>query len=462
MSRDLSGFCIHNMQLHPRVLPQVTLLYLTFPLQNSQEAPGEFATQASPCQDEAKQFDAKELDLSRSFPQDPRVRHLVQQARAASLSRRGLLKTIGIGGAAAGAASLAACSPSGGGGADSAGHVRWANWTYYLDFDDATGLNPTLEAFQEDTGIRVDYYEDIDDNKMFIAKIKDQLQLGQDVGYDTFCLTDSTLVRLVEQEQLGKFDRSLMPNVNEQMIEMVSHVGFDPDREWTIPYQAGMTGLVYNTKLYPKGIQRVSDLWAPELQGKVSLLSEQADTIDLIMLDQGVDISSDWGDDEFFAALEVVEQQLANSQVYTVKGNSYTQDLQTEAVWAGMAWSGDVTMINDEAGEEIWKFVVPEAGATQFIDSFAMPVNTEAYDQVHELINYYYQPEVAAEVAAYVQYVTPVAGAREAMLDIDPELADNPLIFPDDEMAALVFDSRPLTAEEDNRYSQAYQRALGN
>jgi spermidine/putrescine transport system substrate-binding protein len=310
--------------------------------------------------------------------------------------------------------------------------------------------------------IRVDYFEDIDDNKMFIAKIKDQLQLGQDTGYDTFCLTDSTLVRLVEQDQLMQFDRSLMPNVNEQMIDLVSHVGFDPDRTWTIPYQAGMTGLVYNAKLFPQGIQRVSDLWDPALAGKVSLLSEQADTIDLIMLDQGINIEEDWGDDEWFAALEVVEEQLASGQVYTVKGNSYTQDLQTEAVWAGMAWSGDVTMINDEAGEEVWKFVVPEGGATQFIDSFAMPTSVEAFEQVHQLIDYYYQPEVAAEVAAYVQYVTPVAGAREAMEALDPELAADPLIFPDDEMAARIFDSRPITSEEDNRYSQAYQRALGN
>jgi spermidine/putrescine transport system substrate-binding protein len=400
--------------------------------------------------------------LSRPLPRDPLIRNLITQARGASLSRRGLLKTLGLGGASVGAASLAACAGGGGAGDGSGGQVRWANWTYYLDYDDETGTYPTLEAFQQDSNIRVDYFEDIDDNKMFIAKIKDQLQLGQDTGYDTFCLTDSTLVRLVEQDQLMQFDRSLMPNVNEQMIDLVSHVGFDPDRTWTIPYQAGMTGLVYNAKLFPQGIQRVSDLWDPALAGKVSLLSEQADTIDLIMLDQGINIEEDWGDDEWFAALEVVEEQLASGQVYTVKGNSYTQDLQTEAVWAGMAWSGDVTMINDEAGEEVWKFVVPEGGATQFIDSFAMPTSVEAFEQVHQLIDYYYQPEVAAEVAAYVQYVTPVAGAREAMEALDPELAADPLIFPDDEMAARIFDSRPITSEEDNRYSQAYQRALGN
>jgi spermidine/putrescine transport system substrate-binding protein len=390
------------------------------------------------------------------------IRNLILQARAASVSRRSLFKGLGLGAAAVGAGSLAACASSGGPGDGSAGTLRWANWTYYLDYDEETGAYPSLDAFQESTNIRVEYFEDIDDNKTFIAKIKDQLAQGQDTGYDTFCLTDSSLVRLLEQDQLMQFDRSLLPNVGEQMIPMVQKASFDKDRTWSIPYQAGMTGLVYNTQLYPKGVQHVSDLWDPALKGKVSLLSEQDDTLSLVMLEQGVDVEGDWGDDEFFAALEVVKKQIDSGQVYTVKGNSYTQDLQTEAVWAGMAWSGDVAMLNEEAGEEVWKFVVPEEGATLFIDSFCMPTSTEVSKQVHELIDYYYEPEIAAEVAAYVQYVTPVAGAREAMEQIDPELASNTLIFPDEEMSARIFDMRSLTSEEDNRYTQAYQKALGN
>lgn len=400
--------------------------------------------------------------MKKPLPQDPMIRALINQARAASMSRRGLLKGVGLGAAAAGAGSLAACAAPSGAGDGSGGLIRWANWTYYLDFDEDDVSYPSLLAFEEDTNITVEYYEDIDDNKMFIAKIKDQLKLGQDTGYDVFCLTDSSLVRLLEQDQLLQFDRSLMPNVTEQMIPMVQRSSFDPDRTWSIPYQAGMTGLVYNTQLYPKGVRNVSDLWAPELKGKINLLSEQDDTVSLIMLEQGVDIEGDWGDDEFYNALEVVDKQLKANQVYTVLGNSYTQDLQREAVWAGMAWSGDVAMLNDEAGEEIWKFVVPDAGATLFIDSFCMPESTQVSEQVHTLIDYYYEPEVAAEVAAYVQYVTPVAGAREAMAEIDEELAENTLIFPDEAMSAKVFDMRAMTAAEDNRYSQAYQKVLGN
>lgn len=396
-------------------------------------------------------------------PQDPVVAELVRQARKARLSRRRLLQGFGLGAAALGTSSLASCASGPSHGDGSGGKLRWASWTYYLDFDEDEQDYPSLNTFMEETNIDVEYYEDIDDNKTFMAKVKDQLKLGTDTGYDLFTLTDSSLIRLWELDQLIQFDRSKLPNVEAQMIDLMKHSSFDPDRVWAIPYQGGMTGLVYNAELYPKGVQNVSDLWNPELAGKVSLLSEQDDTLGLVMLEQGVDITGEeWGDDEFFSALDVVEEQLKSGQVYTVKGNSYTQDLQSGAVLAGMAWSGDVAMLNEEAGEEIWKFVVPEAGATLFIDSFCMPESVEAFDQAHKLIDFYYDPEIAAQVAEYVQYVTPVAGAREAMEKLNPELAENTLIFPDEEMSARVYDMRTPTAQEDNKYAQAYQKVLGN
>ncbi|MBL3698549.1 ABC transporter substrate-binding protein [Leucobacter luti] len=393
---------------------------------------------------------------------DPVIQELVRRARSAQLSRRQLLRGSALGAAVLGTGALASCAGPSGPGDGSGGTLRWANWTYYLDYDEETGDWPSLNEFMKRTNISVEYFEDIDDNKTFIAKIKDQLKLEQDTGYDVIVPSDTTTVRLVEQDQLLQFDRSLMPNVDANMIDMVKNASFDPDRVWSVPYQAGMTGLVYNTQLYPKGVREVSDLWAPELSGKVNLLTEQDDTLALIMLEQGVDIEGDWGDPEFEAALAVAKQQIDSGQVATVKGNSYTQDLEQGTVWAGMCWSGDIAILNEEAGEEIWKFVVPESGASVFVDSFSMPKATQAFDQVHELVDYYYEPEVAAQVAEYVQYVCPVAGAQEAMAKLNPELAENPLIFPDADLSGRIFDMRSLTAEEDNRYTQAFQKVLGN
>ncbi|MBC9935687.1 MULTISPECIES: PotD/PotF family extracellular solute-binding protein [unclassified Leucobacter] len=400
--------------------------------------------------------------MTRPLPTDPLISELVRRARGMRLSRRQLFTGTALGAAALGTTALAGCAPAAGPGDGSGGEINWANWTYYLDFDEETGSWTTLDNFMKQTNITVNYYEDIEDNNTFIGKIKDQLKLHQDTGYDTFCLSDTSVVRLLERKELQEFDRAAMPNTNANMIDIVQRANFDPDRISSVPYQAGMTGLVYNTQLYPAGVRNVSDLWAPALKGKVGVLSEMDDTLGLIMLEQGVDVEGDWGDDEFEAALDVVKAQLQSQQIATVKGNSYTQDLEQGVIHAGMAWSGDVAILNEDAGEEIWKFVVPDAGATLFVDSFCMPVATEKRDLVQELIEYYYEPEVAAEVAAYVQYVTPVKGAQDAMAQLAPELAENPLIFPDEEMSARIFDVRSLSSDEDNRYTQAYQKVLGN
>src|SRR5690606_8119111 len=142
--------------------------------------------------------------------------------------------------------------------------------------------------------------------------------------------------------------------------------------------------------------------------------------------------------------------------------NDYTQDLETGTMLAGFVWHGDVVMMNAELDDQ-WGVEIPEAGGMIAADSFTVPNGTspENKAKVEELINYYYEPEVAAEVAAYVAYVTPVKGAQEAMASIDPSQAENPAIFPDDAMLERLHMFRTLTPEEDKRYSDAFQAALG-
>jgi len=76
-------------------------------------------------------------------------------------------------------------------------------------------------------------------------------------------------------------------------------------------------------------------------------------------------------------------------------------------------------------------------------------------------MNYYYDPAVAAEVAAWVQYISPVAGAKEAMADIDPELVDNPWIFPSAAMLENSYVFMTLTPEQDEKYQREFQKAIG-
>ena len=397
----------------------------------------------------------------RPLPADPMIAQLVRQARAATMGRRTLLAGAG-GGAAAlalaacstGAATKPAAAPDE---SDTSKLVRWDNWALYIDVDDA-GNYPTLDAFMAETGIKVEYTEAVDDNNTYFGKVKDQLALGRDIGADAVCLTDWMVGRWIRFGYTQELDQANIPNLK-NLIPSLKDVGFDPGRKMSVPWQGGFAGICWNKEKLPGGLASVEDLWGPDLKGRVGVLSEMRDTMGLIMSDMGVDIAGDWGDDEYFAAIDVLDKQVSDGQVRNIKGNAYKEDLINEDTLAAIVWSGDIVQLNAENGDK-WEFVVPDKGGTLWNDNFVVPIGSTHKTNVEKLIDYYYDPAVAAEVAAYVNYITPVAGAKEAAMAIDPELASNQLIFPDDTTLAKARVFRTLTGAEEQKYDAAFQGIL--
>lgn len=401
--------------------------------------------------------------MTRSIPTDPMVQRLIQQARGASLSRRNVLAGAGVGAAAL---TLAACST----GTTKAGPtaapdmsstdktMTWANWAAYLDEDSAGKTHPTLDAFEKQTGIAVKYDVAVDDNNTYYGKVKDQLALGQDIGADTVCLTDWMVSRLIKFGYVQSFDLSKIPNAK-NLTPSLQNPDFDPGRKKSLPWQSGFAGICWNKDKVPGGLKSVDDLWNPALKGRVGVLSEMRDTIGLIMLQAGVDISGKWADSKFENAIEVFRKQVNDGQIRNIKGNAYLEDLKSEDTLAAICWSGDITVINAEAGNK-WEFAIPDAGGTLWSDNFVIPMGSKKKTDAEELINYYYQPEVAAEVAAWVNYITPVVGAKEAMQAIDPSLADNQLIFPNAATLSNTKIFRTLTTAEESKFGAAFQAVL--
>lgn len=402
----------------------------------------------------------------RPVPADPRVRALVAQAaNRGAMSRRsflvGALGTAGVG------AVLAACgtgspSTSASSAQDLSGRekvVRWANWTQYLDQDEDGTTYPSLQAFEEQSGIAVTYAEDVDDNDAFYGKVSGQLKNGQDIGYDIVTLTDWMAARMIRQGYTQQLDRSRMPHAD-NILPNLADVDFDEGRLHSLTWQSGFAGLAWDTEKVPGGLHTLSDLWAPELAGRVEVLSEMRDTIGLIMLDQGVDPSGAWTDDDFHAALEVLREKIDSGHIRQVRGNAYTQDLASGDAIAVIGWSGDITSLNYEADGR-FEFALPEAGGTLWSDNLLVPVGSPHRRNAEDLMNYYYDPEVAAQVAAWVNYITPVQGAQEAMLAIDPELAEDPMIFPTEEILAGVRVFRTLTPDEEERYNGEFLTVIG-
>ena len=398
--------------------------------------------------------------MSRALPEDPLIRSLVQQARRSQVSRRAMLA--GSGGVAA-ALALAACAP-----AKEAPKpakdvsatdktLTWSNWPGYMDEDDDKNY-PTLMRFEEESGITVTYNVDVDDNNSYYAKVRDQLALGQDIGADTVCLTDWMVSRLIRLGYTQELDHANIPNIA-NLSPSLKDPDFDPGRTNSLPWQGGFAGLCWNKEKLPNGLKSVSDLWAPELKGKVGVLSEMRDTMGLIMLQEGIDISGDFSAADFTKAIDVFREQVDSGQIRNVKGNSYVDDLANGDTIAAIVWSGDVTLVNGEAGDK-FGFAIPEAGGTIWNDNFLVPVGSTRKANAEALMNYYYEPEVAAEVAAWVNYITPVEGAKEAAIAIDPELAENQLIFPNEETLSTVKMFRTLSGPEETEFQGAFQSVL--
>ena len=405
----------------------------------------------------------------------------VLSAHRAMMSRRSVLS--GAGAVSLGAA-LAACGTSAPGTGSATGTaggaaakpqpavdrsdtdkvVNWANWTLYLDYDDKTKTYPTLVEFQKETGIKATYAEDINDNDEYYGKIQGQLKNGQDIGKDVIVLTDWMAARLVRQGYVQRLDHAVMPNWK-NLLQPLQNVDYDPGRNYSITWQSGFTGIAWNNKLLKQmtgksSLHTVSELWDPKLKGRVEVLSEMRDTMGLILFDQGVNPSSNFTAAQFSTAIADLEKQLNSGQIRQVKGNDYKQDLISEDMVAGMVWSGDITQLNFENGNK-WTFVIPDPGGMLWSDNLMVPIGSPHKKNAEILINYYYEPTVAATVEDYVNYICPVQGAQQAMEKVDPSLVHNQLIFPSSDTLGNTAGFRSLTPAEETSFNTQFQKVLG-
>ena len=375
----------------------------------------------------------------------------------AMVSRRGVLA--GAGGL--GAAGLLAACGGGSDSGDSANSVRWGNWPLYLDYDEDTKKYPTLDKFSEQTGITAQYFEDYNDNDEFYGKVQAQLKLGEDIGYDVVTPTDWMAARWIRLGYTQKFDAANIPNKS-NILDSLASPSFDPNREQSLTWQGIMAGFGWNTAKNPKGIRTLDELFAPQNKGKIVVLSEMRDTIGIILLAQGVNLQT-VTEDQYMNAVDYMAKQISDGWIRGVKGNEYAEDLTSGDATAVIGWSGDMFILKAE-NEGKFDFAIPESGGTISGDNLMIPstASAEGKANAEKLINFYYDPAIAAEVAAYVNYVCPVKGAQAEMEKIAPELASSPFIFPDDAMSKRLNVFRSLTPAEETSWTEAFQKAAGN
>ncbi|WP_073950309.1 polyamine ABC transporter substrate-binding protein [Streptomyces kebangsaanensis] len=341
--------------------------------------------------------------------------------------------------------------------------LAWSNWPLYIDTDDDNpNKRPTLEAFEKRTGISVDYVEDINDNDEFFGKISPSLMNRRQTDRDLIVISDYMCARYVRLGWVLEMDRDRQPHVAEHLDPLLRSPAFDPGRRFTVPYQSGITGIAYDRRRLGREIRQVSDLWASDLKGRVTLLSGVDEAFALLMQADGVDITK-WTADDFHTVCDQLERQIRKRQIRRFTGNDYTKDLVSGDVLACQAYSGDVIQL--QADNPDIRFVVPEEGAELWSDSLMIPNRARHQANAERLIDYYYEPEVAAELAAWVNYICPVPAAQAVLADSEDEetaaLAENPLIFPDATLRKRLAVARNITAGERVEFAKRWNGIVG-
>ncbi|MFI1155224.1 spermidine/putrescine ABC transporter substrate-binding protein [Streptomyces sioyaensis] len=391
----------------------------------------------------------------------------------ADLSRRALLRGAGATGMTGALAAMTGCGvpPAYVRAADRTGPDRsardprlvFANWPLYIDVDDHDKQRrPTLEAFERRSGISVTYTEEINDNDEFFGKVGPALMNHQSTGRDLIVMSDWMCARLVRLGWVQEMDRAAQPHVARYLDPQLRTPHFDPGRRHSVPWQSGITGIAYNRRMLGREIRHTSDLWKDDLRGRVTLLSGLDESFAMLMQGDGVDITR-WTADDFHRMTDRVRRLVSRGHIRRFTGNDYIKDLDSGDVLAAQAYSGDVIQL--QADNPDIEFVVPQEGAELWAESLLIP-NLAAHKRTAErLIDYYYEPAVAAELAAWVNYVCPVPAAREVLASSrDKEraaLAEDPLIFPDDAMRKRLAIARDITSTERTEFAKEWNGIVG-
>jgi spermidine/putrescine transport system substrate-binding protein len=332
------------------------------------------------------------------------------------------------------------------------GKLTISQWPLYID----PGKDNTIAKFEEATGVDVNNDEDINDNQAFFAKLQPELQNGESGGRSLITVSDWLAAQMYGLGYLDKLDYSKLPNVKNNLIPALRHPESDPHREFTVPWQAGMTGLIVRKDLAPD-VNSICDLFDPKYKGKVTMLTEMRDSVPMTLKCMGID-PEHATEEQWLAAVEKIGEAAKSGQIRRFTGNDYYQDLLNGNVDFVLGWSGDAVQLQSDNPNI--KFVMPKEGCMLWSTSMEIPAGAPNPAAAEAWMNYVYNPRVQADIAEYVSYVTPVKGVKAILRKRDPELAESQLIFPSQAYTKNCSFESELGGELGRNVSKAFNEVL--
>jgi spermidine/putrescine transport system substrate-binding protein len=398
---------------------------------------------------------------------DDQLHRHFERLLADPLTRRRLFKRGAAGALSASAlAYLAACGARTGGVVESGGEgpetiekskisgtLSFSNWPLYIEED-----RGTLKEFEKEYGANVKYIEEINDNVEFFGKVRQQYERGDSGGRDIHVVTDWMAARMIRLGYVQRFDPAAIITAQQNLIDRLRTPPFDPGRDFSMPWQSGFAGIVYRRDKVKREPKSVDDLFDPDYKGKVTMLTEMRDTVGVVAASLGYDPEQATVD-EFMEAVDKIGEAAESGQIRGFTGNEFTKDITKGDSWVIIGWSGDSVQL--QADNPDIRFVAPESGVHLWTDNMQIPIGAPNPYTAEKMIDFVYQPEVQADIAAYVNYICPVEGVQEILAKRDPALASNQLIFPDEKTLANAFIFRQLKPEEEGELDEAFQKVIG-
>lgn len=346
------------------------------------------------------------------------------------------------------------------------GNLNWANWIGYIDVSADNKKHPTIDKFTKETSVKVNYQEAIDANETFFTRdLQGPLSANPPLPtqWDLIVVTDWMVARLARLGWLEKINTANTPNFPTNLLDPYHGRSFDPDTNLAAPWQSGMTGIGFDKKK-TGDLTSLEVFWDPKYKGKLEYQSEMRDTVGLAAIRHGYEPSA-ITQDQFDTTIADIKKAVVDDRlVRAVTGNSYVEDMAAGDALVAMAWSGDVLtlLVPDQTKDQDFQWALPKEGGMLWTDNMCIPLGAKNKGQAEAWINFYYDPQNAASIEDYVNYVCPVKGAKDVLLKNDPTVGNNPLIFPPADYVARLHQFRALTADEETAWSKAFDVATGH
>ena len=282
------------------------------------------------------------------------------------------------------------------------------NWGEYIDTD-------LLDRFEQETGIKV-IYNTFDSNENLYSRI-------QTTSYDVIIPSDYAISRFIDEDMLQPLNFDNIPNMK-YIDEKYTHLDFDPEQKYSVPYTWGVVGIVYNTKYVDEADTGSWDLlWNPKYANRTAMFNNSRDALGIALMYLGCSLNTT-DRDELRQAADLI---IAGKPVYQgIWMDQILEKLPAEEIVAAPYYNGDAVTMIDENPD--LAFYVPKEGTNLFVDAMCIPKNAKNVEGAEKFINFMCSTEAAMANWEYIGYSSPHTGVYE---QLDEETRNDPLYFPD-------------------------------